>query len=57
MRGSANDGRDLVGQTSEYLGPAVQARVDEDDFVVVTGCSVTEHGIAESVESHGHRVR
>ena len=53
---SADDGVNVLGQVGQHLGPAIQAGVDEDDFVVVAGCAVAEHDLAEALDADCDRV-
>ncbi|MGH3686175.1 MAG: hypothetical protein ACRDRU_24835 [Pseudonocardiaceae bacterium] len=54
---STDDGVNMVGQSGQHLGPALQSGVDENDFAVVAGCAVAEHDIAEAVDVQNRWVR
>ena len=53
----ADHGHDLERQVAEDFGPALKAGVDDHDFLVIAGCGVTEHHLAEPVDGQRHRVR
>lgn len=45
--------RGLFVSSGEYLGPPVERRVDEGDFLVVAGSGMAEQGGAETVDIEG----
>src|SRR5215471_2501760 len=50
----ADHGHDLGRQVAENSGPALEAGVDDHDFLVIAGCGVTEHHLAEPVDGQRH---
>jgi hypothetical protein len=53
----ADDGVNMVGQAGQRLGLTVRAGVGKNDFVVVAGCAVAEHDLAEAVDGQSDWVR
>jgi hypothetical protein len=47
----------MVGQAGQRLGLTVRAGVGKNDFVVVAGCAVAEHDLAEAVDGQSDWVR